>query len=93
MNNETKQENHLIGVEGTYLKLSFYSVDDLVSVRKDLQTRVRRNLERTAGGCAPTAHPLACVSSIATRPSPHPTRHSFLSFCFFIHFSVPSRLT
>ncbi|CAH8602892.1 unnamed protein product [Dicrocoelium dendriticum] len=37
--------NHLVGLKGTYLKLIFYSVDELVAVRRELATRVRSNRE------------------------------------------------
>ncbi|VDM17454.1 unnamed protein product [Hydatigera taeniaeformis] len=37
--------NHLIGLKARYLKLSFQSVDELVRVRKEISSHVRRNKE------------------------------------------------
>ncbi|KAF8566604.1 hypothetical protein P879_05659 [Paragonimus westermani] len=37
--------NHLVGLKATYLKLLFYSVDELVRVRRELAVRVRANQE------------------------------------------------
>uniref|UniRef100_A0A5K3FMW5 DNA polymerase epsilon catalytic subunit n=1 Tax=Mesocestoides corti TaxID=53468 RepID=A0A5K3FMW5_MESCO len=37
--------NHLIGLKARYLKLSFYSVDELVRVRKEIAARVKANKE------------------------------------------------
>ncbi|CAH8624152.1 unnamed protein product [Heterobilharzia americana] len=37
--------NHLIGIKATYLKVLFYSVDELVRVRRELAIRVRANRE------------------------------------------------
>ncbi|TGZ66839.1 hypothetical protein CRM22_005120 [Opisthorchis felineus] len=37
--------NHLVGIKATYLKLLFYSVDELVRVRRELALRVRANQE------------------------------------------------
>nr|CAD7570292.1 unnamed protein product [Timema californicum] len=43
----TKVEpNHLIGLKQTYLKLSFLTVTDLVKVRRELISAVRKNRER-----------------------------------------------
>ncbi|CAK8688654.1 unnamed protein product [Clavelina lepadiformis] len=41
--------NHLVGLKRTYLKLSFYHVDDLVSVRQAINRSVRKNKEREKG--------------------------------------------
>ncbi|KAJ8897708.1 hypothetical protein PR048_003058 [Dryococelus australis] len=38
--------NHLIGLKQTYLKLSFFTVTDLVKVRKEVMAAVRKNRER-----------------------------------------------
>nr|CAD7454365.1 unnamed protein product [Timema tahoe] len=38
--------NHLIGLKQTYLKLSFLTVTDLVKVRRELMSAVRKNRER-----------------------------------------------
>ena len=43
------QHNHLVGLKKKYLKLSFNHVDDLSSVRKDLNRSVRKNKERMKG--------------------------------------------
>ena len=37
--------NHLAGLKARFLKLSFYSVDELVRVRKEIASHVRRNKE------------------------------------------------
>ncbi|KAF6780147.1 hypothetical protein AHF37_00368 [Paragonimus kellicotti] len=37
--------NHLVGLKAAYLKLLFYSVDELVRVRRELATKVRANRE------------------------------------------------
>nr|XP_009858713.1 DNA polymerase epsilon catalytic subunit A-like [Ciona intestinalis] len=38
--------NHLVGLKRTYLKLSFYHVDDMTSVRQAVHRSVRKNKER-----------------------------------------------
>lgn len=40
------QPNHLIGLKQNYLKLSFFSQTDLIKVRKDIHSVVRKNQER-----------------------------------------------
>ncbi len=37
--------NHLIGLKQTYLKLLFLNVDELIKVRRDLSSVIRRNKE------------------------------------------------
>ena len=37
------QPNHLVGLKRNFLKLSFYSVDALVKVKKEVMPHVRRN--------------------------------------------------
>lgn len=37
------QHNHLIGLKRTYLKLSFLTVDNLVKVKKDVFSAVKKN--------------------------------------------------
>ncbi|KAH8865564.1 DNA polymerase epsilon catalytic subunit A [Schistosoma japonicum] len=43
--NDLDLPNHLVGIKATYLKLLFYSVDELVRVRKELAVRIRANCE------------------------------------------------
>jgi DNA polymerase epsilon subunit 1 len=40
-----KQKNHLIGIKQNYLKLTFLNVDDLIKVRRELMSIVKRNKE------------------------------------------------
>lgn len=37
------QHNHLIGLKRTYLKLVFLTVDNLIKVKKDIFSAVRKN--------------------------------------------------
>ena len=36
-------DNHLIGIKNKFIKLSFYSIDDLIKVRKELMPIIRKN--------------------------------------------------
>ena len=38
--------NHLVGLKQTYVKMTFLTTHDLVKVRKDILSAVRRNKER-----------------------------------------------
>jgi len=40
------QPNHLVGLKRNYLKLSFLCVEDLMKVKKDIFTAVRKNRDR-----------------------------------------------
>lgn len=40
------QPNHLIGLKQKYLKLSFFNQTDLMKVRKEILSVVRKNIER-----------------------------------------------
>ncbi|CAL8098256.1 unnamed protein product [Calicophoron daubneyi] len=48
--NDLSLPNHLIGLKATYLKLMFYSVDELVRVRRELAAKVRANKELASAG-------------------------------------------
>lgn len=37
--------NHLVGLKASYLKISFFSVDELVRVRRELSTKLKTNQE------------------------------------------------
>lgn len=41
--------NHLIGLKRSFLKLSFYTVDDLVRVKREVVARVRKQQELARG--------------------------------------------
>ncbi len=38
--------NHLVGLKGTFIKLSFLNCTDLIKVKKELMPKIRRNRER-----------------------------------------------
>lgn len=40
------QPNHLVGLKRNYLKLSFLCVEDLMKVKKDIFSAVRKNQDR-----------------------------------------------
>lgn len=40
------QPNHLIGLKQKYLKLSFSSMSDLIKVRREIMSAVKKNKER-----------------------------------------------
>jgi hypothetical protein len=40
-----KKKNHLIGLKQQYIKLYFLNVDDLIKVRRELMSVVKRNKE------------------------------------------------
>lgn len=43
------QPNHLIGIKQRYLKLSFLTVNDLMKVRPQIMSAVKKNREREKG--------------------------------------------
>lgn len=46
---DLEMHNHLSGKKRTVLKLSFFTVNDLVTIRNDLQSTVRRNKAKREG--------------------------------------------
>jgi len=46
------QPNHLVGLKRNYLKLSFFCVEDLMKVKKDIFAAVRKNRDREKSGDA-----------------------------------------
>ncbi|CAH8671442.1 unnamed protein product [Schistosoma rodhaini] len=52
--NDLDLPNHLVGAKATYLKMLFYSVDELVRVRKELGVRIRANRELASSGSSYT---------------------------------------
>lgn len=46
------QPNHLVGLKRNYLKLSFLCVEDLMKVKKDILSAVRKNRDREKSGDA-----------------------------------------
>ncbi|CAH8663835.1 unnamed protein product [Schistosoma haematobium] len=52
--NDLDLPNHLVGIKATYLKMLFYSVDELVRVRRELAVRIRANRELASSGSSYT---------------------------------------
>ena len=44
--------NHLVGLKQSYVKMTFLTTHDLIKVRKDLQSAVRKNKERQKSSTA-----------------------------------------